>query len=124
MGQMGDLSSKNRQGFDEYLANLEAQHLRRNLRVFDSPAGPVMTHQGRSFINFASNNYLGLNNHPAIRESAIAAMNTFGVGSGASRLISGTLLPHQELETAIAQFKRTEAALTFNSGYAANSGIK
>jgi glycine C-acetyltransferase/8-amino-7-oxononanoate synthase len=71
----------------------------------------------------ASNNYLGLNNHPAIRESAIAAMNTFGVGSGASRLISGTLLPHQELETAIAQFKQTEAALTFNSGYATNSGI-
>lgn len=120
---MGDLTCKNQQGFEAYLATLDAQHLRRGLRVFDSPAGPVMTHQDRSFINFASNNYLGLNNHPAIRESAIAAMNTFGFGSGASRLISGTLLPHQELETAIAQFKQTEAALTFNSGYAANSGI-
>ena len=82
-----------------------------------------MAHQGRSFINLASNNYLGLNAHPAMKESAIAAMNAFGVGSGASRLISGTFLPHQELEFALAQFKQTEAALTFNSGYAANTGI-
>ena len=120
---MGDLNCQDPQGFEAYLAGLEAQHLRRDLRVFDSPSGPVMTHQGRSLINFASNNYLGLNNHPAIKASAIAAMNSFGVGSGASRLISGTLLPHQELEMALAQFKQTEAALTFSSGYAANSGI-
>ncbi|UCE62939.1 MAG: 8-amino-7-oxononanoate synthase [Nitrospirota bacterium] len=120
---MGDLNRKNQEGYEEYLAGLDAQHLRRHLRVFDSPSGPVMTHQGRSFINFASNNYLGLNTHPAIKESAIEAINSFGVGSGASRLISGTLLPHQELEMALAQFKQTEAALTFSSGYAANSGI-
>lgn len=120
---MGDLNGKNPQGYEEYLAELDAQHLRRDLRVFDSPSGPAMTHQGRSFINFASNNYLGLNTHPAIKESAIAATNLYGVGSGASRLISGTLLPHQELEKDLAQFKQTEAALTFNSGYAANTGI-
>jgi glycine C-acetyltransferase/8-amino-7-oxononanoate synthase len=106
---MGNLNCKYRQGFEEYLAELDAQHLRRDLRVFDSPSGPVMTHQGRSFINLASNNYLGLNSHPAIKESAIAAMNAFGVGSGASRLISGTLLPHQELELALAQLSGTGA---------------
>jgi len=109
--------------FEDDLAKLDAQHLRRELRVFDSPAGPVMTHQGRPIINFASNNYLGLNNHPAIKESAIAAMHTYGFGSGASRLISGTTPPHQDLETALAQFKQTEASLTFTSGYAANTGI-
>ena len=109
--------------FEEYLASLDALHLRRELRVFESAAGPVITHKGQPILNFASNNYLGLNHHPAIKESAIAAMTRFGVGSGASRLISGTLPPHQELETALARFKQTEAALTFNSGYAANTGI-
>ena len=120
---MEKLSCSNQQDFEAYLSNLESQHLRRDLRVFESPAGPIMTHQGRSLINLASNNYLGLSNHPALKESAIEAVNRFGVGSGASRLISGTLLPHQELETALAHFKQTEAALTFNSGYAANTGI-
>ena len=109
--------------FEDDLAKLDAHHLRRELRVFDSPDDPVMTHGGRPIINFASNNYLGLKNHPAIIEAAMAAMHTYGFGSGASRLISGTTPPHQDLETALARFKQTEGALTFNSGYAANIGI-
>ena len=123
MGQMEDLHCKNQDEVEAYLATLEAGLLRRDLRVLDCPSGVSFSHQGRSFLNFASNDYLGLAHHPAVLASAISAINNFGVGSGASRLISGTLLPHQELETALAQFKQTEASLTFSSGYAANVGI-
>jgi 8-amino-7-oxononanoate synthase len=70
-----------------------------------------------------SNDYLGLAGHPALREAACAAMERYGFGSGASRLVSGTSSQHQALEHRIAQFKGTEAALLFNSGYAANTGI-
>ena len=82
-----------------------------------------MIHQGRPIINFASNNYLGLTNHPSLKEAAILAIDQFGVGSGASRLISGTLTPHKNLETTLAKFKQSEAALTFGSGYMTNVGI-
>ena len=109
--------------FEDYLAKFEAQHLRRDLMAFESPSEVVMTYQGKPILNFASNNYLGLNNHPTIKESAIQAIRTFGFGSGASRLISGTFQPHQDLELALAKFKQTDAALTFNSGYTANTGI-
>lgn len=71
----------------------------------------------------ASNDYLGLAAHPRLKEAAIAAIERFGVGSGASRLVSGTLPPHQQLETAIARFKGAEAALVFGSGYLANIGL-
>ena len=109
--------------FNNHLENLESQHLLRELRVFDSPADAVMIHQGRPIINFGSNNYLGLTNHPSLKTAAKAAIDQFGVGSGASRLISGTLTPHTTLETALATFKHTEAALTFGSGYMTNIGI-
>lgn len=109
--------------FKGYLDKLESQHLRRELQPFDSPADPVMIRQGQSIMNLASNNYLGLTNHPLLKEAAISAIHQFGVGSSASRLISGTLGPHRDLETTLAKFKQTEAALTFGSGYATNVGI-
>jgi 7-keto-8-aminopelargonate synthetase-like enzyme len=70
-----------------------------------------------------SNDYLGLRGHPSLREAAEKAMEHYGLGSGASRLISGTSALHEELEKRIAAFKGTESALLFNSGYAANTGI-
>lgn len=78
--------------------------------------------QGREVILLCSNDYLGLSSHPALREAAARAMERYGFGSGASRLISGTSPLHIELEERIAAFKGTEAALVFNSGYAANTG--
>ena len=78
--------------------------------------------RARRLINFSSNDYLGLANDPRLREAATAAINEFGVGAGASRLISGTQSPHLRLERALAEWKGTEAALCFSSGYAAALG--
>lgn len=82
-----------------------------------------MTLEGRSVILLASNDYLGLAGHPALKQAAISATEQYGVGAGAARLISGTLPPHDELETTLAKFKGTEAALVFGSGYLANIGL-
>ena len=89
----------------------------------DSACGPIITLNGQPTLLFASNNYLGLANNPQLKQAAIKAIDQFGVGSGASRLISGSLTPHRKLELAIAQFTNTEAALTFSSGYATNLGV-
>lgn len=78
---------------------------------------------GREVLNFSSNNYLGLANHPALGKAATAAIERYGCGSGASRLISGNMTLHEELEIKLARLKGTEAALVFNSGYQANTGI-
>ena len=88
----------------------------------DSCHGALISIQGQSFINFASNNYLGLAQRAEVREAAEQAIRDFGWGSGASRLMSGTHRLHEELEDRIARFKKTEAALLFPSGYAANVG--
>jgi len=109
--------------FEAQLAKLAAQHLLRRLKPVESAPGPVVTIEGRPVILMASNDYLGLTTHPALKQAAIVATERFGVGSGASRLVSGTLPPHAELETALARFKGTEAALTFGSGYLANIGL-
>lgn len=95
----------------------------RSLRVIDSAPGAAVTIGGRSVILMASNDYLGLATHPALKRAAIEATERFGVGSGASRLISGTLPPHSELERTLADFKHTESALVFSSGYSANIGL-
>ena len=84
--------------------------------------GPKLIIAGRRFINFSSNDYLGLANDPRLREAAVSAIDEFGVGAGASRLISGTQSPHLRLERALAKWKGTEAALCFSSGYAAALG--
>ncbi len=92
------------------------------LRVLESPCEPVSTFDGREVINLASNNYLGLANHRALVEAAIAATRRYGAGSGAVRTISGTMGIHMELERRIAAFKKTEACVVFQSGFAANAG--
>jgi 8-amino-7-oxononanoate synthase len=104
------------------LATIRAQGLLRELRRIDSPQGPRIEIGGRTFLNFSSNDYLGLANHPALKEAAIKATEKFGAGAGASRLICGSLAPFHELEEALAAFKGTEAALTFSTGYAAAVG--
>ena len=104
------------------LADLRGQGLLRQLRRVDSPQTPRLQIEGRTFLNFSSNDYLGLAHEPALREAAKKAVDDFGSGSGASRLICGSLAPHHELEEALAEFKDAEAALSFSSGYAAAVG--
>ena len=107
---------------DAELAELRALSLLRRLREIDSPQQPAMELAGKKLINFSSNDYLGLANEPILRDAAKQAIDQYGVGSGASRLVCGTLSPHVRLEERLAEFKRTEAALTFSSGYAAALG--
>lgn len=104
------------------LGELREQGLYRELRRIDSPQGAAAQFEGRSLLNFSSNDYLGLANEPSVREAAIKAIEKYGAGSGASRLVCGSLGPHMELEEALAEFKGTQAALTFSSGYAAVIG--
>ena len=104
------------------LAEIRQQGLYRELRRVDSAQGSQLTIAGKSFLNFSSNDYLGLANHPALREASIRAVEQFGTGTGASRLVCGSLAPFHELEEALADFKQTEAALTFATGYAAATG--
>jgi len=99
------------------LAAIREQGLYRELRRIDSPQGARIQIDGRPLLNFSSNDYLGLANEPAIKEAMHKAIEQFGAGSGASRLICGSLAPHHELEEALAEFKGTPAALSFSSGY-------
>ena len=92
------------------------------LRVLDDEQASVCTYDGKRVINLASNNYLGLCNHPKLREAAIAAIKKYGVGSGAVRTIAGTMRIHMELEEKIAAFKGVEACVVFQSGFTANAG--
>jgi 8-amino-7-oxononanoate synthase len=108
--------------FEEELEALRKRALDRHLREVSSGQGPEVKIGGRRFINFSSNDYLGLANDPRLREAATAAIDEFGVGAGASRLITGTLSPHLRLERALAKWKGTEATLCFSSGYAAALG--
>ena len=104
------------------LATLREQNLFRELRRVDSAQGTRITLGGQSFLNFSANDYLGLAHHPALKTASEMAVAQFGSGAGASRLICGSLAPFHELETALASFKQTEAALTFSTGYAAAVG--
>ncbi len=108
--------------FREALEALRSRALDRHLREITGAQGPEVEMTGRRFINFSSNDYLGLANDPRLREVATSAINEFGVGAGASRLISGTQSPHLRLERALAKWKGTEATLCFSSGYAAALG--
>ena len=104
------------------LADLRGQKLFRELRCVDSAQGPRIKTGGQSFLNFSSNDYLGLATHPTLKAAATAAVEKFGAGAGASRLICGSLAPFHELEEVLAAFKNAEAALTFSTGYAAALG--
>lgn len=108
--------------FEAELGALRERSLLRKLREFDSPQQPDLELAGRKLINFSSNDYLGLASEPTLRDAAKVAIDSYGVGSGASRLVCGTLSPHLRLEEKLAEWKRTEAALTFSSGYAAAVG--
>jgi 8-amino-7-oxononanoate synthase len=115
------VTSFNRE-LSERLDTLRAQGLHREVRRVDSSQGTRIQIGDRTFLNFSSNDYLGLANDPLLKEAAIRAVEKFGAGSGASRLICGSLAPHHELEETLASFKNTEAALAFSSGYAAALG--
>lgn len=104
------------------LDEIEARGLTRKLTQLESPQEPWILRGGRTLLNFSSNDYLGLANHPEIKSAALAEFDRSGFGTGASRLICGTFPAHQELEAAIAKFKQTPAALSFSSGYAAAMG--
>ena len=105
------------------LEEIRSRNLYRQLKVVDGEQDATVVLNGREVLNLSSNNYLGLANHPALKEAAREALDRWGCGSGASRLISGNMTAHEELEQRIARFKGTEAALVFNSGYQANVGI-
>ena len=108
--------------FAERLKALRAASLDRHLRELSSAQGSKVEIDGRRFVNFSSNDYLGLANDPRLHKAAIEVINEFGVGAGASRLISGTQSPHVRLERSLAKWKGIEAALSFSSGYAAALG--
>src|ERR687897_549535 len=101
---------------------LKSQGLYRRLRVLDDQQAARTTIDGRDVINLSSNNYLGLTTHPRLKEKALAAIEQFGVGTGSVRTIAGTMAIHMELERRLAEFKKTEAAVVFQSGFAANAG--
>ena len=105
------------------LTKIKAAGLYRRLRRVDGDQGATLSIDGREVVNFSSNNYLGIANHPELAAAAKAAIDRYGCGSGASRLISGNMTPHEELENRLARFKGTEAALVFNSGFQANTGV-
>ncbi len=105
------------------LDELRERHLFRPLRVMSSAQGPIVTVDERRVISLASNDYLGLTHHPRLRKAALDAVGVFGAGSGAVRTIAGTMTLHEELEAKLAEFKGTEAVLTFQSGFSANTGV-
>ena len=107
----------------EGLAGLEHDNLLRVRRVLDSPQGAQVREDGEALVNFSSNDYLGLANHPRLRQAAHRAIDEFGVGAGASPLVSGHSRLHQEAEQRFAEFAALPRALLFGSGYAANLGI-
>jgi 8-amino-7-oxononanoate synthase len=108
--------------FDDDLAPLHEAALYRSLRTMDSPQAPVVQINGQEVLNFSSNDYLGFANAEPIRNAFKQGIDLYGAGSGSSRLVCGTLAPHAALERSRAKFKKTEAALTFSSGYAAAMG--
>jgi glycine C-acetyltransferase len=105
------------------IEELKRQNLYRPMRVLSSPQAAEVVVDGKKLISLSSNNYLGLATHPKLKEAALAATREFGVGSGAVRTIAGDMTIHEQLETELAAFKHTEAVLTFQSGFAANTGV-
>jgi glycine C-acetyltransferase len=113
-------------GFETFLTDqlqiLRDQHLYKTPKILESPAGGRVRMNGKEVVNLSSNNYLGLANHPKVRQAALDAIEKWGVGAGAVRWIGGTMTVHQELEERLAAFKHTEAVLVFTGGFTANSG--
>ena len=105
------------------LAGIEQAGLRRSLRLVEGAQDSRVTVDGREVLLFCSNNYLGLANHPEVTAAAASAARTFGAGAGSSRLISGNMQAHTELEAKIAHWKQRERAVVFSTGYQANVGV-
>ncbi len=110
------------QYISEQLGELRGKGLAPRLRVLEGEQKPVCTFDGKEIINLASNNYLGLTTHKALRKAAVEAVRKYGAGAGAVRTIAGTMKIHMELEEQIARFKKTEACVVFQSGFTANAG--
>lgn len=109
--------------FEKKLKILRETYIYRSIKDIESKVGLEITIKGKKFINFASNDYLGLSQHPAVKEAAIEAIRLFGVGSGASRLLSGGTVIHKKLEELLCAFKGSQSSLILNSGYTANTSI-
>ncbi len=107
----------------ERLDDLRERGLHRRMRLVSGPQGPRVLLDGKPVLLLCSNNYLGLADHPRVREAAADAAMRWGVGAGASRLVSGNMTVHRRLESELADFKRRQACLLFGSGYLANAGI-
>ncbi len=107
----------------ERLQELEGLGLARRLRQISGPQGPTVLLDGKPVLLLCSNNYLGLADHPRVREAAAEAAMRWGVGAGASRLVSGSMTIHRRLEERLAAFEHSEACLLFGSGYLANLGV-
>ncbi|GIV71888.1 MULTISPECIES: glycine C-acetyltransferase [Caldilinea] len=105
---------------EQELAELAAKGLTANIRIIESPMDAWVTIGGRRMLNFCANNYLGLANHPRLREASKRAIDRYGIGPGAVRTIAGTMTLHVELERKLAEFKQAEACITFQSGFMAN----
>jgi glycine C-acetyltransferase len=105
---------------DEEMSRLCEAGLLANIRTVESPMDAWVTIDGRRLLNFCANNYLGLANHPRLRQAAKAAIDQYGIGPGAVRTIAGTMTLHVELEQRLAEFKQAEACITFQSGFMAN----
>src|SRR6204780_925797 len=105
------------------LAELEQLGLRRRLRLISGPQGPRVLLDGQPVLLLCSNNYLGFAEHPRVREAAAEAALRWGVGAGASRLVSGTMTIHERLERALAEFEGSEACVLFGSGYLAHVAV-
>src|SRR5881398_2544780 len=108
---------------EEVLEDLRERGLYRKLRLVSGPQGPRVLLDGDPVLLLCSNNYLGLADHPRVRQAAADAAMRWGVGAGASRLISGNMTIHRRLEARLADFERREACVLFGSGYLANTGI-
>jgi glycine C-acetyltransferase len=108
---------------DGEIDELRAKGLFRRLRVVQSEQKSRCVIDGREVITLSSNNYLGLNTHPKLRQASIAAVEEYGAGSGAVRTIAGTMTLHEQLEARLAEFKHVEAVLTFQSGFTCNTGV-
>ncbi len=113
----------NKTFIQDTLSDLQERGLKRTLRLLEGPQDRSIIINGKKVLNFCSNNYLGLANDPRLKQAAIERIHQEGLGSGASRLVCGHMTAHQRLEEKLAQFKGTERALTFSTGYMANVGI-
>ena len=107
---------------NEQLESLKQQNLYKIPKILESPAGGRVRMNGKEVVNLSSNNYLGLANHPKVKQAALDSIEKWGVGAGAVRWIGGTMAVHQELEERLAKFKKVEAVLVFTGGFTANSG--